>query len=118
VGLTVAIDPRDPLAQWWVHTTDVQRFTGAGPDGDTWDATDTALPCFISDKRRLVRASTGEQVVSETTVLYPKSTPDIPIDSLVTLPALFGGRTSNVLSVSRHDGGGLPTPDHLEVALA
>ena len=108
----------DPLAQWWVHTTDVQRFTQTGAEGDEWDAVDEALPCFISDKRRLVRAANGEQVIAETTVLYPKSTPDIPVDSLITLPALFGGRTSTVLSVSRHDGGGLPTPDHLEVAIA
>lgn len=108
----------DPLAQWWVHTTDVQRFAGSGSEGDTWDAVAEGVPCFISDKRRLVRAGTGEQVVSETTVLYPKTTADIPVDSLITLPALFGGRTSTVLAVSRHDGGGLPTPDHLEVAIA
>lgn len=108
----------DPLAQWWVHTVDVQRFTGAGPEGDTWDDVDEGLRCFISDKRRLVLAATGEQVISETTVLFPKTTPDIPVDSQITLPALFGGRTATVLSVSRHDGGGLPTPDHLEVAIA
>lgn len=108
----------DPLAQWWVHTTDVQRFTGAGAEGDEWEPVHEGLSCFISDKRRLVRAPTGEQVISETTVLYPKTTLDIPVDSLITLPALFGGRTSTVLSVSRHDGGGLPTPDHLEVAIA
>ena len=107
----------DPLAQWWVHTADVQRHAGNGAEGDTYDATVTER-CFISDKRRLVLAATGEQAVSETTVLFPKATPDIPVDSLITLPALFGGRTTRVLSVSRHDGGGLPTPDHLEVAVA
>lgn len=108
----------DPLSDWWVHTVDVERFAGAGSEGDTWGDVDAGLPCFISDKRRLVRSSTGEQVVSETTVLFPKTTADVPVDSRITLPALFGGRTSTVLSVSRHDGGGLPTPDHLEVAIA
>lgn len=107
----------DPLASWWVHKVTVQRFASAGPEADTYDAAVTDVPCFVSDKRRLVRAANGEQVVSETTVLFPKDVPNIPPDSLVTLPAAFGERTSSVITFSRHDGGGLPTPDHLEVAL-
>lgn len=110
--------PTDPLASWWVHTTDVARFAGDGPEGDSYDTTQTAVPCFVSEKRALVRAPNGEQVVAETTVYYPKTTADIPPGSLVTVGAPFTARTSTVLATSRHDGGGQPTPDHLEVALA
>lgn len=106
----------DPLASWWVHTVSVERHSGNGPEGDTYTAPATE-PCFVSDKRRLVLAASGEQVVSETTVLFPKTTADIPVDSRITLPAPFGSRETRALSVSRHHGGGQPTPDHLEVAV-
>ena len=108
----------DPLAQWWVHTVTVQRFAGAGAEGDTWDDPESAVLCFVSEKRQLVRAASGEQVVSETTVYFPKTVADIPPESLVTIGAPFVERVTTVITASRHDGGGLPTPDHLEVALA
>lgn len=107
----------DPLAQWWVHAVTVERFAGPGPEGDTWAAPVPGVPCFVEDTRKLVRAANGSEVVSETTVYFPSAEADIPAGSKVTLTAPFDGRTATVLKCSRHDGGGLPTPDLLEVAL-
>lgn len=107
----------DPLAPWWVHQVTVERHAGEGPDGDTFDAPVTVAG-FVNDERKLVRAGTGEQVVSETQVSLPKGTPTIPVGSRITLPAAFDNRETVVLAWSRFDGGGLPTPDHCEVALA
>jgi hypothetical protein len=110
--------PTDPLAHWWVHTVTVARYTGAGPEGDEHATPVADVACFVSEKRSLVRAANGEQVVSETTVFFPKTEADIPPESLITIGAPFTARTTTVIASSRHDGGGLPTPDHLEVALA
>lgn len=108
----------DPLGDWWRHPIKVERLTGTGAYGDTFAPADDPLPLgFIDDRRRMVRDSSGSEVVSETTVALPITTPDVPPGSLVTLPATHGGRQATVLAVSRHDGGGQPTPDHLELAL-
>jgi hypothetical protein len=40
-------------------------------------------------------------------------TADIPPESEVDV----NGRTTSVIVFHKHDGGGLPTPDHVEVAL-
>lgn len=106
----------DPLADWWRHTTTVERLTGHGAYGPV-HAPAADVVGAIDHRRRLVRAADGEQVISETTVRYPPTTAAIPPGSRVTLPATHGGRTAVVIAESRHDTGGQPTPDHLEVAL-
>lgn len=106
----------DPLAQWWVHPVIIARLLGKGAYGEKLAAPVTVTG-FVDDRRRMVRNGAGTEVMSETTVLLPISTPDVPLGSTVTLPAAFGHRESRVLSAARHDGGGLPTPDHLELAL-
>lgn len=106
----------DPLAGWWRHQITIARYTGTGAYGDVWDSPTTELGA-IEDRRRMIRSSNGQQAVSSTTVYLPLSTPDVPLGSNVTLPAAFGARVATVLQVSRHDGGGQPTPDHLEIAL-
>lgn len=107
----------DALSAWWVHTVTIQRKTGEGAFGDHYDEPAT-LRGFVDDRRRLVRDGDGNETVSESTVLLPIDTAHVPLGSQVTLPATFGSRTSTVLAISRHDGGGQPTPDHLELALA
>ncbi|MBG0830515.1 hypothetical protein HS041_22395 [Planomonospora sp. ID67723] len=94
------------------HTVTVEPLTGEGPYGPEYGPA-AEVRCFIDDKRRLVRDKTGAQVVSETTVFMPLAT-TCPVGSRVTLPT---GRESTVLTSLRRDGGGLPTPDHLEVNL-
>lgn len=106
----------DALVDWWRHTITIARYTGTGAYGDVW-AAPTSEAGMVEDKRRMIRASNGEQVISSTTVYLPISTPDVPLGSTVTLPAVFGTRVATVLAVARHDGGGQPTPDHLELNL-
>lgn len=106
----------DLLAAWWRHPVTIARLTGSGPYGETW-AEPTAHRAWVDDTRRMVRDATGTEVVSETTVLLPAFTALVPVGSLLTLPAAFGAREARVLAVTRHDGAGLPTPDHLELAL-
>lgn len=107
----------DPLAEWWRHEVSVQRWLGTSAYGDVYDPATLHMGA-VDEKRRLVRDKTGAEVVSETTVRFPATTAAVPPGSLVTLPAAYGGRTSVVIAASRHDGGGQPTPDHLELALA
>ena len=105
----------DPLASWWRHQVSIARYEGVGAYGDKY-ATPVTYLGVVEDQRRLVRDADGEEVVSSSTVRLPIATPDVPLGSIVTLPG-FGGRMSTVLAVSRHDSGGQPTPDHLELAL-
>lgn len=107
----------DYLAAWWVHDLTVRRFTGYDAYGKRQYATAQTIKGFVNDTRRMVRNADGVEVVSETTVYLPAGTATIPVDSEVTLPATFGGRVTTVLAVSVHDGGGQPTPDHVELAL-
>ncbi|MEU4225806.1 hypothetical protein AB0F17_16050 [Nonomuraea sp. NPDC026600] len=93
------------------HTVIVEPYEGEGPFGPAFGAS-VVVACFVDDKRRLVRAPTGEEVTSESTFYAPLNTV-CPVDSRVTV----NGRETTVLASSRRDGGGLPTPDHLEVAL-
>lgn len=91
----------------------VERYAGDSAYGPLHDAA-TTVDCFIEEGRKLVRTAGGDEVVSETRLFCPIDTPDIPAESQVTVR----GRATKVLASKRHDGGGLPTPDHLEVVLA
>jgi hypothetical protein len=89
-------------------------------DGRGVEHYDTAVSvaCFRDDKRRLVPDSgsaDGGQIASDSTIFLPLDTV-CPVHSRVTLPA--DGRKATVVQVLRRDGGGLPTPDHLEILLA
>lgn len=106
----------DPLANWYRHSVQVERFIGTGAFGDDY-ATATTELAMIDDTARLVRAADGSQVVSSTRLGLASTTTNIPPSSRVTLPAEFGGRRTFVLAVSVGDGGGQPTPDHVELAL-
>lgn len=106
----------DPLAQWYVHPVTVERFIGSGAFGDEFAAADVVLMA-VDDKRRLVRAVDGSEVVSETTLAHASTVTAIAPRSRVTMPATFGGRTSLVITSSVGAGGGLPTPDHVELAI-
>jgi hypothetical protein len=93
------------------HTVTVEPYEGEGPFGPTYGAPVT-VRAFVDDKRRLVRSPTGDEVTSETTFYAPLDTV-CPVHSRVTV----NGRQTVALASSRRDGGGLPTPDHLEVAM-
>lgn len=94
------------------HRVVIEPRTGSGPFGDIYGPP-VEVRAFVDSTRRLVRAETGNEVVSETTVIAPLGTV-APTGSRVTLP---DGRTAVVIASKARDGGGLPTPDHLEISL-
>ena len=108
----------DPLADWWVHTIVVEPFLGRTGSGVNRYGPKQTLTGFVDDKRRLVRDSIGEQVVSETTIALPKTAPHLPAGTRVRLPGSFGGRLTTVIAASIGDTGGLLDIDHAQYALA
>lgn len=100
------------LPAWLLrHEVLVEPFEGTGPFGPQYGDQVTER-AFVDEKRRLVRDAQGAEVVSETTV-YMRLDAVCPAESRVTV----NDRTTYVITASRRDGGGLPTPDHLEVNL-
>lgn len=93
------------------HTVTIEPYQGAGANGPIYGAP-VVVPCFIDDTRRMVRGPSGTEVVSEAAVYCALSTV-APAESRVTA----NGRVATVIIAKRRDGGGLPTPDHLEVML-
>lgn len=96
------------------HEVTVEPYEGDSANGPLYGAPVT-VRCFLEEKRSMVRNKDGEQVLSGAT-FYCRldAIADAPPQSLVTLS---GDRQSEVITQARHDGGGLPTPDHLEVSL-
>ncbi|MBD2760071.1 hypothetical protein IEE94_11185 [Yimella sp. cx-573] len=108
----------DGLADFWVHDCTVQRLRGTSGYGKPVYEPAETVAGFVSDKRRQVRDPGGDTVISETTIALPASVPIIPLGSLVTLPAVFGGRTATVLASSIGDTGGLLADvEHAEYAI-
>lgn len=93
------------------HTVLIEPFEGTGPFGPSYGA-QVPVTCFVEEKRRLVRSADAAEVISETTIYAPPGTV-CPPESRVTV----NGRITYAIGTPLHDGGGLPTPDHLEVAL-
>lgn len=106
----------DPLGGWWRHEIRLEEFL----EDDSWGSgygparTEHAA---IDATTRLVRDSSGKEVVSTTTVALPATAGYVPPGSRVTLPAGHGGRTATVIACQVADGGGLPTPDHVALHL-
>lgn len=103
------------IQAWMVHTVSVERYEGRGVTGPVYAAAED-LSALVIDKRTQIKSATGETVISPTGVYLPDGTTAIPTASRVTLPAAFGGRTAEVLSVSVLQTG-LGTPDHIELRL-
>lgn len=96
-----------------VHTVSVETPAGDGPFGPTFNAA-IDLRCMVDEQTRLVRDNTGNQVVSSTQIFHNGDPTDTPVGSRITLPS---GRTATVLTVSDRNGGILPVPSHVELAL-
>jgi hypothetical protein len=94
------------------HEVTVEAWEGQTPYGPKY-AAPVVVRCFLDEQTRMVRNPAGEEVTSSST-LY--ALPDVvcPAKSRVTLPS---GRQTTVIAAHPRDGGGLPTPDHLEVQL-
>lgn len=114
---------RDPLARHWRHPLIIRRLVGQGAKGKVYGQT-VMIRGAIDGRSRMVRNSAGVEVVSSHTIGLPLHHEDgtrveyIPEGSEVTLPATHGGRVTHVLEVATGDGGeGLPTPNHIQLAL-
>lgn len=102
------------LADWYVHTAQVEMFLGVNGYGEDIFAAPVSVVCFLDDARKLVRNKDGEQVVSETTLAtFPVNAPLFTADSKVTV----NGAESRVIKTKVGDSGDLDLPDYVAVSL-
>ena len=88
----------DDLAEFMADTVTVATSQGAGAYGPSLAAPVTIPGVMISAKRRFVRNSDGNEVISETSILAAETlAPTFTLGSEVTLP---NGSTSTVLAVA------------------
>lgn len=93
-------------------TVTVRTRTGSGSNGDVF-ATGVPVTGYLEDGRKLVRAASGEQVISESTFFTdPSTVATFTVDSQVDLPT----RTALVILVKPRLIGD-PDVDHVEVVL-
>lgn len=115
-----------------VHTIVIEPFRGNSTHGPEYGA-ENVYPCFVDDTTTMQLSKEGEEVVSSSRV-FMKLGNNVPLESRA-IPVFMGylqyqalndeqkteqkriSRQSLVLDVKRRDGGGLPTPDHLELML-
>lgn len=99
------------------HTIVIEPYEGHSATGPIYGPPVT-VRCFNADKRRFIRSKTAtgstgsNEVIAATTSYCPPGTV-APAQSRVTV----NGRVTKVLQFLDHDGGGLPTPDHVELLL-
>jgi hypothetical protein len=94
------------------HTATITPKTGVSGHGPTFgEPFDVA--CLVEDINRLVIGPDGSEVVSSSTLRCDTFETPLKPGSKVT----FAGSTKIVISVSSFTAPGLPTPDHMEVAL-
>lgn len=96
-------------ARFRTHTISIEPYLGSGAYGAVYGPP-VDVVCRVEEGMRMVRASSGDEVVSSAMVFCD---PDvtIPTESRVTV----NGRVTTVLSVSNPSVGS--RLDHLEVAL-
>lgn len=97
------------------HSVAVAAYEGDSAYGPRY-AAPVAIRCFLEQKTRTVRDREGQEVVSSGTFYarLDEAHAACPAESKVTLP---DGTETRIIAALPHDGGGLPTPDHLEVQL-
>lgn len=96
------------------HEVTIQALTGADGYGVETYADAVPVSAFVDNVTNRVRGPGGDEVASPATVYVQRDTV-APPGSLVTLP---DGRVATVITSKDRHGGGLPTPDHLELALS
>lgn len=126
----------DDLEWFFVHTVIVETWLGTGSMGDVYQAP-ASVHGFLEGKIQLVRDSTGQQVVSQSTFYCSvadgaKFTPDSRItvaspgslapsltltDSGTLVPSSTGDRVVHVISQNLNDAPGLGLPEHAEIYL-
>lgn len=91
-----------------LHTVTVEAYRSWG----VYDSPRT-LKCTVDEKMAASRGQAGVQQVTNVT-LYARKNADCPPGSKVTLR---DGRKGYAVATLRYDGGGLPTPDYLEIVV-
>lgn len=95
------------------HLFSYRAYRGNTAVGPLFDPQVNDVPCYAEDKRRLVRALSGSQVVAESTIWCDLLAVDaLPPESEVDV----NGRTRTVLVHSRLTYTD-ETPNHSEIAL-
>jgi hypothetical protein len=122
---------KSDLDEFFVHTAKVETYLGEGSNGSVYAAPVVLSPSstppngvFADDSRKLVRNSTGEQVISETTLYTSIDNVALFVEkSRVTMlndpdgDDIVPQRAALVIKVNANDSGGLDLPDHLAVSL-
>lgn len=100
------------IPQWLLrHTVMWERHAGVNAHGPVYDPP-VEIQAFVLRQPRVVRDVEGREVTCPATV-YTALDHAIQPNDRITLD----GRRTTVRQVTRHDGGGLPTPDHCEIAV-
>lgn len=102
------------LESWWIHTVAVETFAGSGAYGDKYA---DAVPVLVNveETTKLVRDSSGSEVVSSSTVRGDLTlAPMFTLGSLVTDSSRHEAR---VIAVSRFQDDELDM-DHFEASLS
>ncbi|TYK47157.1 hypothetical protein FXF68_25480 [Actinomadura decatromicini] len=95
------------------HRVTIEPFEGDGARGEVYGTPITGVRALAVPKTTAVRTADGKTTTSDTTVvLLPGQV--CPVRSRLTLPS---GRKVVAVAVTDADGGGLPTPDHVEVVV-
>lgn len=95
------------------HTVQVETYLGDKAYGDAYKPAQT-VRCSVDDRRQLIRAASGDEVVSETSLRTSlTNAPKFTLESRVTV----NGRRTFVLATSRHELGQQSEADHLRVNL-
>lgn len=95
------------------HTLTVEPYLGASGHGPAYGPA-VHLPAFVEQHRRTMRNADGRVIASDT-VAYVQL--DVPVAVTPEARVKVDGRPAEVVEVKRHDGRGLPTPDHIEIRL-
>lgn len=94
------------------HRITIEPYEGDSSKGPVYGPPQR-VRCFVDEQTRAVRSPGGENVTSSSTA-YTAPGVRAPALSRVTLPS---GRQTTVIAALDRDGGGLPTPDHVEIQL-
>jgi hypothetical protein len=98
------------------HPITVRPYIGTGPYGDMYGDPIVIRRTYVEDRRRLVRSTDGDELISETTV-HTRPGEHIPVGSKVTVwQGMPHERTAVVITANRYHH---PSSwSHLEIALA
>lgn len=97
-----------------IHPVTVETYAGEDSWGNTHASVSDPVFGFFNDERKLVRAASGDQVVSESQFITDKEHEALFVPESIVH---YRGKTSTVIGCSFHDSGDMELPDHIEVTL-